>query len=116
MQGYGTTLLTPPSTIVRVAPRPKGPGDFLHDTIRFWLRQQPTVGCGCKDKISQMNTWGVEGCRNHLDEIVGWLMSKAKEDKWKLASAPGAETLVKLMVKRAIRKAERATAARCSGL
>lgn len=63
-------------------PRPKGPGDFLHDTIRFWLRLSPTVGCGCEDKIRQMNVWGVAGCREHLEEIVGWLISKAKEDKW----------------------------------
>lgn len=109
-------LALPSPAIVHVVPRPKGPGDFLHDIIRFWLRQQPTVGCGCEDKIAQMNAWGVAGCREHLDEIAGWLIVKAREDKWKLASAPGVETLVRLMVKRAIRKAERAEAKRLTSL
>ena len=86
----------------------EGPGDFLHDMIRFWLRQQPTAECGCADKIAQMNAWGVVGCREHLNEIIGWLVAKAREDKWKLANVPGAETLIRLMVTRAIRKAERA--------
>jgi len=75
--------------------------------IRFWLRQQPTAECGCADKIAQMNAWGTGCCREHLDEIVGWLIAKAKQDGWKLASAPGVETLIRLLVMRAIRKAER---------
>jgi hypothetical protein len=30
-------------------------------------------GCGCKSKARQMNRWGVAGCREHVDEIIGWI-------------------------------------------
>jgi hypothetical protein len=29
-----------------------------------------------------MNAWGLAGCQEHIDEIVGWLVEQAKEHKW----------------------------------
>jgi hypothetical protein len=30
-------------------------------------------GCNCNPIIAEMNAWGVDGCREHFDEIVAWL-------------------------------------------
>ncbi len=59
-----------------------GPGDYLHDAILSWVGEGPTRECGCTDRINQMNAWGPAGCREHLDEIVGWLVEQAKTHKW----------------------------------
>lgn len=56
--------------------RVNGPGDHLHDAIARWCGVQPSEGCGCQSKIAQMNAWGPQGCREHLDEIVRWLLEK----------------------------------------
>ena len=87
---------------------PKGPGDFLHDTIQFWLRETPTEGCNCWERIHQMNAWGPLGCREHLDEIVGWMMEKVTHRGWwKYAVAvPGSRLFIRRMVLGAIQKAE----------
>ena len=65
----------------------KGPGDYLHDAILKWVGEGPTRQCGCQDRINQMNAWGSIGCREHLEEIVDWLMEEAaKRDWWKLTT------------------------------
>jgi hypothetical protein len=97
----------------------KGPGDFLHDAILKWIGEGPTRECGCTDRINQMNGWGSAGCSEHLEEIVGWMMEEAKKRGWKMATMPGAATVARLMVLRAVRQAEReakraATASRSS--
>ncbi len=56
-----------------------GPGTELSailDTLGITER----VGCDCKTKMAQMNTWGVEGCREHVAEIVGWM--QAGQTRW----------------------------------
>ena len=59
-----------------------GPGDWLHVAILKWVGEGPTRKCGCEDRINQMNAWGPEGCREHLDEIVGWMEGEAKKHGW----------------------------------
>lgn len=93
----------------------KGPGDFLHAAILFWTKEAPQRGCGCDDLIAKMNQWG-SACRGHLDEIADHMIEQAKERGWKLAGMPGAATVCRLMVLRAVRQAERAIASQSRGL
>ncbi len=89
----------------------KGPGDHLHDMIRFWTRAEPEQGCGCDELIAKMNAWG-SACREHADEIVAHMMEEAKKRGWKSASMPGAATVAKSLVYWSVRRWERATASR----
>jgi hypothetical protein len=86
----------------------KGAGDFLHDAILKWVGEGPTRACGCVDRINQMNAWGPAGCREHLDEIVDWLVEEAaKRSWWKYAVAvPGSRYFIERMVLGAMGKAE----------
>lgn len=94
----------------------KGPGDHLHDAILRWVGESPTSGCQCTSRIAQMNAWGPAGCREHLDEIVGWLVEEAtNRGWWKFAvSVHGSRYFIKRMVLSAIKKAA-ITSARCNG-
>ena len=87
----------------------EGPSDYLHHALLRWVGEGPTRSCGCEDHISQMNAWGPAGCREHLDEIVGWLEEEArKRGWWKYAVAvPGSLYFLKRMVLEAIKKAEK---------
>lgn len=86
----------------------KGPGDFLHDAILHWTGEAPRRECSCRDHIAQMNAWGPSACREHIDEIVDWLIAEAKKRNWwHLAVAiPGSRYFIKRMVLTAIRKTE----------
>jgi hypothetical protein len=86
----------------------KGPGDFLHDAILKWVGEAPTRECSCKDRIAKMNAWGPQSCREHLDEIIEWMMGEAKQRGWwKVAVAvPGSRLFIKRMVMSAIKQAE----------
>ncbi len=66
------------------------------------------AGCGCRNRIMQMNLWGVVGCREHMEVIVDWLLSEATKRGWKSARWFGARAAVKVLVRWAIRRAERA--------
>ena len=46
-----------------------------------WVGEGPTRACPCQDRIIQMNAWGPAGCREHLDEIVGWLARGGPETR-----------------------------------
>lgn len=93
--------------ITAASPR-NGPGDFLHAMIVWWTREDATLTCNCEEHIRQMNEWGPVGCREHLDEITGWLLAEAVTRGWRLAKLRGAGLFVELGVRRAIGKAERA--------
>jgi hypothetical protein len=86
---------------------PKGPGDYLHELIVYWTGEQPEAGCQCRQRIETMNSWGPQGCREHIDEIVGWLQAEAIERGWKSAKWPGAQFAIKRLVLTAIKKAEK---------
>jgi hypothetical protein len=89
------------------APRVKGPGDYLHQMIRRWTREEIRQGCGCDSWIRKMNDWGPAGSREHIDEIVDHILKQARQRGWKIAAWPGAATAAKLAVTRACRMAER---------
>jgi hypothetical protein len=57
----------------------EGPGTEL-TAILASLGITAAVGCDCKEKAAQMNRWGVDGCRKHFWEIVGWL--KDGQGRW----------------------------------
>ena len=40
------------------------------------------ANCGCNAKRVQMDLWGVDGCREHRDEIVQWMRDGAQSWKW----------------------------------
>lgn len=88
-------------------PAVRGPGDYLHDAILRWVGESPTANCQCRSRIAQMNAWGPAGCREHLDEIVVWLLEEAHRCGWRTIKLPGTRWAVKRLVLQAIRKAER---------
>jgi hypothetical protein len=59
------------------SPRPQGPGSVLAGLFKL-LGFKQEGGCGCAEMQAKMNAWGVEGCREHQDEILGFLETKAK--------------------------------------
>ena len=71
----------PRHTCLSLIPK-KSPGDWLHLAILRWVGEGPTRKCGCKDRIAKMNKWGPAGCRERLDEIVGWMEAEAKKRGW----------------------------------
>lgn len=53
-----------------------GPGTELKKLLmRLGIEEQPN--CPCNARMLQMDYWGVQGCRDHLEEIIGW-MNEAK--------------------------------------
>lgn len=49
---------------------------------------------GCREMIRRMNAWGVEGCREHRDEILARLREKTAESAWGLKLKAAAIALV----------------------
>jgi hypothetical protein len=58
-----------------------GPGTELRSILES-LRLSELPGCGCKSKTRQMDRWGVEGCREHFEEIVGWMREGYEKAGW----------------------------------
>ncbi len=95
-------------------PAPKhGPGTELEAILK---ERGHTVArdCGCRDKIAQMNRWGVDGCRENIDTITDWLIDAAKSAGWLEAfavSTPGLATIarreIRAMIDEAIDRAAR---------
>lgn len=85
-------------------PKPEGPGTELRRLIAD-RGYKIHGGCGCKSKIRKMDSWGVAGCRDRLDEITGWLVDAAKQAGWlnRLAvSTPGASTLARREIRKMV--------------
>lgn len=57
------------------------PGSELHAMLAT-LGISPTVECGCEDRMAQMDAWGVDGCREHFEEIIGWLRENSGKYSW----------------------------------
>jgi hypothetical protein len=58
-----------------------GPGTELTKLFAA-LKFKTSPVCSCEAKAKQMNTWGVEGCRQHRAEIVEWLRNNARRQGW----------------------------------
>lgn len=59
-----------------------GPGSKLKDIFREEKVERP--GCGsCSQFLSQMDHWGVEGCKENRDKILTHLNKAAKDSRWK---------------------------------
>lgn len=65
---------------VRPAFPTTGPGKELTGILKE-LGQTEAEDCGCTGHAAQMNLWGVDGCREHRDEIIGWLKESAAKAK-----------------------------------
>ncbi len=79
-----------------------GPGAELK-ALLFSYGITSAVQCGCEDKAHAMNLRGVEGCREHRAEIIGWLQAAAKERGWaaQVAAMAGSGWLVDESIRRA---------------
>ena len=55
------------------------PGNVLGSIISK-LGYKQTSGCNCNEMQQQMNSWGWSGCLYHQQEIVNWLIKKAKDE------------------------------------
>ena len=83
---YGMTLLArdpEPRPKEQIFPWPKGygPGTELK-AILASVGINPTPNCSCNARMKQMDVWGIEGCKEHFDEIVGWLNESAESWGW----------------------------------
>lgn len=61
------------------APPGRGPGTELKG-ILAGLGIQPGRQCDCNARAVQMDRWGVSGCREHREEIIGWL--RTNQGRW----------------------------------
>ena len=86
--------------------KPIGPGDHLHALIIQFTGESTKLGCGCKDRINQMNRWGVVGCTKNIDRIVTWMQEEATKRGWKSAKWLGSKMAIKLLIRLAIRRAK----------
>lgn len=59
-------------------------------------------GCSCDRRANEMNARGIDWCKSHVSTIVGWLEQEARQRK-----LPFVKTVGAILVKRAIRNAER---------
>lgn len=80
----------------------QGPGTELKKLLhKIGFRIKPD--CSCNQHAKNMNNRGPKWCAENIDTVVGWL--KAEADRQRL---PFLEPVAKLVVKRAIRNAEKA--------
>lgn len=94
-----------------LAPRPNGgPGTELKKLLAGWpLYIKTTENCSCNAHALRMDVEEARSpgwCIEHIDEIVGWLREEATKRGF-----PFLDTAGRLLVRRAVAKAKRATAA-----
>ena len=65
-----------------------------------------TPGCACGDRALAMDNAGIEWCKTNIAEIVGWLKEEANN-----RGLPGPEFILTRLVKMAIKRAEKKSAA-----
>lgn len=71
--------------------RKHGVGAHLHKLIKTYLGQKIIAGCGCGSMIEKMNTWGPDGCRKRIEEIIDYLEKIAIEKNWSLQPEDGVD-------------------------
>jgi hypothetical protein len=91
------TTPPPAQQPVPAQPQPQfagfGPGTEMKKLLHS-LGIDPGPNCDCNARASMMDHWGVKGCREHFQEIVGWLKDGQARWGWKekLAAATKAVT------------------------
>lgn len=80
---------------------PYGPGSILAGMFSaIGIKAGPK--CSCKKHAIEMNRNGIEWCENNMDTICGWL-----EEECKTRRIPYVDSVVRLVVKRAINKSRK---------
>jgi hypothetical protein len=70
-----------------------GPGNELAMMLHR-IRTGP-IGPICNARRHQMNAWGPAGCREHREEILGWLRESYKRTPWQLKVMCGLQALAR---------------------
>jgi len=83
------TSKTPP------APRPPKVGDVLARILKERRNASPSTTCDCEPHVQEMNNWGPDGCEEHFDTIVGWLLAAA-------SGTPGVHRWIPELIKRPV--------------
>jgi hypothetical protein len=39
-------------------------------------------GCGCEQRVREMNIWGIEGCKTNREKIIAWLQTEKSKRSW----------------------------------
>jgi hypothetical protein len=79
---------------------PNGPGTILSGMFgTLGIKSSPT--CSCKRHALEMNAKGNQWCEDNLSTILSWLKDESSKRK-----IPFVESLVSLIVKKAIRKSK----------
>jgi hypothetical protein len=103
--------LVPPSLLKQAKERrarkpvnPRGgPGTELKRLLAgfpFYIKTTPT--CSCNARAKQMDAWGISGCTQRIELIVGWLKEEAEKRR-----LPFVEVAGRLLVRRAIAAAKK---------
>ena len=89
--------------ILTVAKLADGPGTELKKLISWFIWIRDVGDCrSCYDREQQMNQWGPEECRKNISTIIEWLRESAMKH-----SMPFSETLVRILINKAIRNSEK---------
>jgi hypothetical protein len=82
------------------------PGTELKKLLKkFFVGEEQ--GCGCNKRAAEMDRRGPDWCEQNIETIVGWLRSAAK-----LRKLPFVEFAARAIVRRAIKNARKAEAAK----
>ena len=69
-----------------------GPGTELKKILAtLGITHQP--GCDCNAKAAQMDQWGVAGCRENVDTLVGWMREGSTRWGWSARLKAGAKAV-----------------------
>jgi hypothetical protein len=83
---------------LRVKPEPTpatGPGTELKAILQDLGLEPRGSKCSCDSHVAQMNRWGVAGCREHRDQIIGWLDEARQATGWRETLGAGFNALWK---------------------
>ena len=61
---------------------PHGPGTELKKLLGS-LGLTTTDDCKCNSRAAEMDRKGAQWCREHRDEIIGWLKEEAAKRSWR---------------------------------
>ena len=109
-QPKGTTAAHKTRKAENPTKKQNGPGTELHKKLKrplkvlgFLWRVPIDTGCGgCARYARKMNAWGCAGCRERIDKIADHLRKQAKKQ-----DLPFNRPIAKLLIYRAIRRAEK---------